>query len=288
MFGNKSAILAGVGLLSLALSGCDKPDAGAEPNAAALVNGQAVAAAQIEKELEKIGPIPPGQSQEIANRILKNVVNQELLAQQATQAKLDALPEVQMKIAAARRQILAEAQITALTKAMATPTEPEIKAYFDAHPELFSKRRIYKLQELIATTTPENIDAVRAMADQAKGPRELAAALQAKGIPVGAREVVKTPEDLPTELLAKLTALKVGQSITLIQGSKLNLVILVGLEDRPVTMEQAAPMITRYLANTGKREHVEAELKKLRGEAKIEFKSPYGDFSDIESNPVKP
>lgn len=289
MYWNKSAIPAGLSLVSLLiLFGCDKIEGNDNLKSAALVNGQIIAASQVDAELGKIGQIPPEQSQDIANRILKNFVDQELLAQQAAQTKLEAQAEVRMKLAAARRQILAEAQIAAMTKEMAAPSETEIKGYFEAHPELFGKRRVYKLQELIASTSPENIDEVRELANKAKDPRELAATLQARNIQVGGREVVKAAEDLPAELLVKLSAMKPGQTMTQVQGGKLNLVIMIGAEERPVDYEQAAPMIARYLANTKKREQVEAELAKLAAKAKIEYQPPYAAFSDIQRNLAKP
>ncbi|MFA5082500.1 MAG: EpsD family peptidyl-prolyl cis-trans isomerase [Hydrogenophilaceae bacterium] len=284
----KSVMPVSLGILSLLLMfGCNKIEGGDQLKAAALVNGEVVASDQIEAEMERLGQIPSDQSQTIANRILKNVVDQELLAQQAAQAKLDSQAGVRMKIAAARRQILAEAQITALTKETAAPAEAEVKAYFDGHPELFSQRRIYKLQELIAGTTPENIAEARELASQAKGPREFAAALQAKGIPVGVREVAKAAEDLPDELLAKLNAMKVGETLTTAKAGKLTLVVLADMEARPVGYEQASPMIVRYLANLKKREQIEVELNKIRTQAKIEYKPPYADISDMAPDQAK-
>lgn len=283
---NKAAIP--VGIVSLMLMfGCSKMDQGDQLKTAAVVNNQIVAAQQIEAELEKLGSIPAEQSQEVGNRILKNAIDLELLAQQAVQAKLDSQAEVQMKLAAARRQILAEAQIATLAKGLGPVGETETKAYFDGHPELFSKRRIYRLQEVVAGTTPDNVEEALTLANQARSPRELAAALQAKGIAVGAREAVKGAEDLPADLLAKLGSIEVGQYITSVQGGKLNLLILVGLEERPLSYDEAKPMIERYLANSAKRDKIEAELKKYREQAKIEYRAPYADIKPAEPNQAK-
>jgi len=289
MLQGKSFKLAGLSLLTLALaSGCGKEGGGENLKPAAVVNGRIIAVEQVESELEKLGQIPADQSQLLANRILGNVVDQELLAQQAVEAKLDTQADVQMKIAAARRRILADAQIAAATKNIAQPAEAEIRAYFDGHPELFAKRRVFKLQELIATVPQGSQDLVREMARQAKNPRELAAALSAKGIQVGGRELVKPSEDLPADLLKQLSALKAGQSLTVLNGNKLDIVTVVGAEERPAAFEQAAPMIARYLANKQKREQTEAELGKLRAQAKIEYKPPYAAVAEKDAGPGKP
>lgn len=283
----KTLLPAGLGILSLMLAGCGKSDPVTASEAAALVNGEVVAARNIEAEMERLGGAAAGSSQEIANRVLANAIDLELLAQQARQAKLDGQADVQAKIADARRKILAEAQIAALAKGLGPVGEAEVKAYFDAHPELFGKRRIYRLQELVAGTTADNIEAAQALARQARSPRELAAALQAKGIPVGAREAVKGAEDLPADLLAKLNELAVGQYLTSVQGGKLTLLILAGLEERPLDYEEARPVIERYLANSAKRDKIEAELKKYRAGAKIEYRPPYSDIKPAEKNGAK-
>lgn len=284
----KAALPVGLGILSLILlPGCTKTDQAAALDPAAVVNGEVIAARNVEAEMEELGGVSAEQAQEIANRVLANAIDLELLAQQASQAKLDGQADVQMKLAAARRQILAEAQITALAKGLGPVGETETKAYFDAHPELFSKRRIYRLQELVATTTAENVEAVQALTKQARSPRELAAALQAKGIPVGVREAVKGAEDLPADLLARLNELSVGQSIASLQGNKMTLLILVGLEERPLDYEEAKPMIERFLANSAKRDKIETELKKYREQAKIEYRAPYADIKPAEPNQAK-
>lgn len=271
---NKSLLF--VALPLAILTGCgDQSAPGTALKAAAQVNGQAIAALQIDSELKKLGEVPADQQQPLANRLLGNLVDQEILAQQAIRAKLDESDELKMKIAAVRRQLLAEAQIAALTKDIPAPSDAEIKAYYDQHPELFANRRIYQLQELMIGSTPENQDKVQGLIAEAKHPKALVEALKAAGIPVAGRQSVKGAEELPSELLAKLKDMNPGQSITLGKAGKLTVLILAGIEARPVTEETARDMITRYLANAKKREKVEAELVQLRTQAKIEYQPPF-------------
>lgn len=270
-------ILAVSAVLSLLfVAGCNKADkAGADLKPAALVNGQVIAADQIQSEAEKIGPRAEGQPQTVANLVLKNVIDQELLAQAADKAKLAEKPDVQWKLAAARRQILAQAELEATTRDTTVPTDAEIKTYYDAHPELFSQRKIYQLANLIVDTTPDNIAKVRALAEKSTTGQALAAALHAQGIQVGGQQLVKTAEDLPKDLLAKFAAMKTGQSLVLEQAGKLHIVILEGVREHPVTLDQAKESIGQSLVDDKKRQLLEAELDKLRGQAKIEYRAPY-------------
>ncbi len=277
---NKYPALAGAIVLPLfILIGCNEKKAEPALKAAALVNGQAIAAAQIDAELEKLGQVPPDQAQAIANKVLGNVLDQELLAQEAVKSKLADSEAVRMKIEATRRQILAEAHLGVLTKDMAAPADTEIKAYFDAHPELFANRRIYQLQEMIIPTTPENLEKIQGMVSQARTPRALAQALKAAGIEVSARQSVKAAEELPSELLEKLKDLPAGQSVSLGKANSISLLIVANTEARPVDYDQAKDAISRYLVNEKKRDGVRTALVKLRSAAKIEYQPPFANVT---------
>ncbi|MFZ5484349.1 MAG: EpsD family peptidyl-prolyl cis-trans isomerase [Pseudomonadota bacterium] len=269
---NKSLLLATLPLLII--TGCGNPS-DTPLKAAAQVNGQPIAALQIDSELKKLGEVPADQQQTLANRLLGNLVDQELLAQQAIRSKLDESDELKMKIEAVRRQWLAEAQVATLTKDIPVPSDAEIKAYYEQHPELFANRRIYQLQELMIGSTPENQEKVQGLIAQAKHPQALVESLKAEGIQVAGRQSVKGAEELPSELLARLKDMNPGQSLTLGKAGKLTVLILAGIEARPVTEAAARDMITRYLANAKKREKVEAELVKLRSQAKVEYQPPF-------------
>jgi EpsD family peptidyl-prolyl cis-trans isomerase len=270
-------MLAGCTLLSLVfVAGCNtdnKPSSALKP--AALVNSQTVSVEQIQAETAKLAQGQEGQSQTIANLVLKNVIDQELLAQEATKAKLDEKSDVQWKLDAAKRQILAQAELETLTRDVTPPTPAEIKAYYDGHPELFSHHKIYQLANLVANTTAENIGKARELVQKSQDLRGIATALQGMGVSVSGQQVVKGAEQLPKSALEKFAAMKVGQSLTMDQGGKLNIVVLAGVQEQPATLEQATQSITLYLVNEKKRQLLDAQLGKIHGQAKIEYRAPY-------------
>ena len=63
--------------------------------------------------------------------------------------------------------------------------------------------------------------------------------------------------------------------MTLTAPGSLNVLVLAGSQSQPLSQEQAKPMIERYLDNAKKREVAEAELKKLRDAAKVEYLGDY-------------
>ncbi|MFN3595299.1 MAG: EpsD family peptidyl-prolyl cis-trans isomerase, partial [Thiobacillaceae bacterium] len=174
------------------------------------------------------------------------------------------------------------------TAAAAKPTEAEIKEYFDKHPELFSERRIYRLQELSVQVTPENAAQVQEKLASVRNLNEFVEWLRANNIPARGAQSVKAAEQLPLELLPRLHALKDGQAITLSGNNVLNILYLAGSQTQPVTLQQAAPVIERYLLNAKKRELAEQALKRLRDATKVEYLGEYSGAAKTEAPSVVP
>jgi EpsD family peptidyl-prolyl cis-trans isomerase len=258
----------------LALGGCG--DKGASSGQAAVKIGKdTVSVEQLNHELKKLGKLSESQTQQATREVLNALVDQTLLKQAAVEAKIDDKPEVKQLLEAARSRILAEAYIEQMTASVAKPSEADIAAYFNAHPELFAERQIYNLQELNIEVNEGNIQTVQAQLAKSQNLNEFAAWLKSRGIPVRGRQMAKPAEQLPTPLLEKLSKTPVGGSITSAGIDSLNLIVLAGVVKQPVTQEQAKPVIERYLNNAKKKEIIQAELKTRREKAKVEYQSPY-------------
>ncbi len=278
--------------LTLALNGCGDKKEGEEKKAtqvAAKVGGDEITVHQLNFELAKLGGnLTPEQSKQAANQVLRGLVDQQLLMQKAIAEKLDRDPKVVQTLEAARRQLLAQAYVEKLTADAAKPTEAEIKEYYDKHPELFSERRIYRLQELSVQVTPDNAAQVNEKLAGVRNLNEFVEWLKANNIPARGGQSVKAAEQLPLELLPRLHALKDGQAITLSGNNTLNIVYLAGSQTQPVNLQQATPMIERYLLNARKRELAEQALKRLRDATKVEYLGEYSEAAKLEGPSVVP
>ncbi len=264
----------------LSLAGCgDKPGGeAAAGQAAAQVNGEAIGVRDIEQELTKAGiKKDSAQSQEAANRLLNVLLEQRLLAQQARKDGMEKDPNVIHALQAAERQVLAQAYVEKLTANVVKAGDTQISDYYNQHPELFSQRRIYRLQEIIIPVTPESADAVKARLGSGANLNDLMQWLKSQNIPVRGAQTVKSAEQLPLELLAKLHPLQDGQAITMEGAKQVTILALTGSQAQPLTQEQARPAIERYLLVNAKRERAKADLDKLRAAAKIEYLPPYAE-----------
>ena len=137
---------------TVAVSGCgDKKKDTAEKGGsqvAAKVNGTELTVHQVNFAMQRIPNLDKDHTKEASLEIIRSLVNQEVIVQKAVKDKLDRDPLVMQAMDAARSQILAQAY---MERKLGTPVEPtaaEVTAYYNQHPEFFSQRKVYRLQEI--------------------------------------------------------------------------------------------------------------------------------------------
>lgn len=271
-------------LLMIALiAGCgDKKDGAATEEkkptqVAAKVNDTELTVSQVNFALQRIPNLDKDQSKAASLQVIRNLVDQEVLAQKAQSEKLDRDPAVVQALDAARRQIMAEAYMTRKLGTPAEPTDAEVSDYFNKHPELFSKRKIYRLQELAIKAPAEKQEEIRKHLAESKTLNDFAAWLKDEKYPVKASQGVKPAEQLPQALLPKLAEMPDGQAMVVNTPEGLLVILLADSQVQSVTLEQAKPAIARALQNEARQKAAKAELDSLKAAAKIEY---VGEFVD--------
>ena len=258
---------------------------------AAKINDTELTVHQVNFALQRVPGLSKEQSKAASLQVVRNLVDQEVIAQKALSDKLDRDPNVVQALDAARRQILAEAY---MTRKLGTPVEPsdtEVSAYYDKHPELFAKRKIYRLQEIGITAPKEKHEAIRAQLVASKTLNDFAAWLKAENLPVKAGQGVKPAEQLPLELLPKLAQMPNGQAIVVNSPDGLLVIVLVDSQMQPVMLEQAKPAIGRLLQTQTRQKAAKAELDALKAAAKIEYMGEFvgaGKEAAVPAEPAKP
>ena len=263
--------------MALSFTGCDKKS-GEGAEAVAKVNGQAISSAMLEHEVKKLGEMSADQHAKASRQVLKNLVDQDLLAQMAISEKLDKDAGVILALEESRRAILSKAYVEKITANAAAPTEQEVTEYFNQHPELFSERRIYRLQEISVPVTPDNLETVKAKLADTHSLDDFIQWLKEQKIAARISQTTKAAEQLPSELVPRLAQMKDGQAMTVKAPNSLNILVVAGSQSQPVTLEQAKASIERFVTNRKKREAAEAALKDLRAKAKVEY---LGDYVDL-------
>jgi EpsD family peptidyl-prolyl cis-trans isomerase len=286
--------LAAVSLAILSLPACGKKDeaSGAATQVAAKVGSEEISVHQINQVLSRSNTngASPQDVQRLSREVLEKLIDQQLLVDQATEAKLNRSPEVVAQIESAKREILARAYVQQVTAGVTKPTPDEVKKYFAEHPALFSERRIFNVQEIIVPVAPGLLDVLKGFAASNKSAEEVAAFLKSKDIKFNGGAATRPAEQVPLELLGKLQPLKDGQCIVLEAPRAITYVRVASSQSAPIGAEAAAPNIEKFLANQRASDAVTASLKQLRGAAKIsymgEFAKPLEAAADAPAAPA--
>lgn len=277
-------------LMIALLAGCgDKKDGAAEESkptqVAAKVNGTELTVSQVNYALQRIPNLDKDQSKAASLQVIRNLVDQEVLAQKAQSEKLDRDPMVVQALDAARRQILAEVYMTRKLGTPAEPTDAEVSDYFNKHPELFAKRKVYRLQELAIKAPQEKQEAIRKKLADSRTLNDFAEWLKTEKYPVKVSQDVKPAEQLPQALLPKLAEMPDGQAMVVKTPEGLLVIVLADSQVQAVTLEQVKPAIARALQNETRQKASKAELDSLKAAAKIEY---VGEFVDAGKEPAAP
>jgi len=268
-----------VALVPLLVMGCSKKDKVAT-QAVAVVDGQEISVHQINTVLSKVNGVTPDTLPKVKREILDGLIEQQLAINLATSTKLDRSPEVVTAIENAKREIIARAALEQIRNAQPKPTDEEAKAYFDAHPELFSERRVYNLQEIAIDKATPNLAEVRSKVESSKTIEEVAEWLTQKGIGFKPSAGTRPAEQIPLEVLPKLHKFKDGQ-LGLIEGNDAVFIERVAASKTlPITEAQAMPRIKVFLANQRGVEAIKREKEAMKTKAKVEY---LGEFAGGEA-----
>jgi EpsD family peptidyl-prolyl cis-trans isomerase len=275
-------------ILAVLVSGCEKPASEVKSEPVATVNGDKIGEAELNLAVSGMGELSEAQTAEAKTRLLQALVDQHLVAQAAKKAGLDKEPAVAVAMAQASRQVLAEAYAERSVKDVAKPSETEIAEYYSKHPELFAQRRIYRIQELELKLDPSRLSEVEAKLKSSHSLGDFVNWIKEQGIEGKTAVAVKPAEQIPAPLLARLSQMKDGQ-VTILPGRPGHVLVqqLQESQLQPASLEQAHDAIERALMAEKRKALMEAELKKLREAAKIEYTSGYAPAVEAKSGDIK-
>ncbi|MDP2229635.1 EpsD family peptidyl-prolyl cis-trans isomerase [Methylotenera sp.] len=267
---------------SVAFTACEKKDQEntekPETQVVAKVNGDEISIHQVNFQLTRMGQMNEAQSKAAAEKILTRLVEQQLLKQQALEAKIDRDPRVVQAVESSGDEILAQAYLEQLLAKASKPSATEIDTFYNEHPELFANRRIFRLQELVVDVSKDKFSEIESNLKGIKGINEVATWLSTKKYVFTANSNVRTAEQIPSDLLKKLQPLKDGEFILAPSERAINIIHLAASQTSPVMREKAGPIIEQFFLNQSRAELAKKEMSEIKDKAKIEY---LGAFSDM-------
>ena len=237
----------------------------------ARVNGAQISAASV--------ALPAGaSSREALRAALDKVIDRELLVQRALELGLERDAQVAAAIEAARRQLLAQAYVERIAVGGdAQPTPQEVRSFYEENPALFAERRIYRLRELAVSAPAELLEVLRAQSAHAGSLEDVAAWLELRGARFTRVALTQPAEELPLAYLPRLARMKDGDIAVFARPAfagapgGASVIELEHAEPAPLSEAQAQPVIERFLAARRRVAAADAEVRRLRAAARIEY-----------------
>ena len=240
--------------------------------AVAKVLGHTVWASDVKREAVAQGLIGEGEpldaSSDLFRKVLDEVVDQKLLAEEAIKRKLDRDPAAQRRLAAARERILGDMLVeSVVTDAV---SENAVRGLYQEQQKLAKTSEQIRARQIVSTTQEEaeaikKLLAAGASFEALAMERSVDAATRFNGGDLG----YFTTDVMPGAYEAALKTAKVGDIAGpfAVDGGW----ALVKVEDRkpeePITLEAARPQIVRFLTY----DQIRDLLEKLRSRAKPEY-----------------
>ena len=262
--------------LALAVASCGKHSAEHHKSqVAAEVNGHEITVFQVNSMLSHVGKVKASQSAQVADRVVRNLVDQELLVQQAIKKKLDRNPAVLQAILESRKQVLAQAYLTRRFDTLSPPTNSAIRDFYNNHPDLFAHRQIYRAENIVIGADPGKTALIQKQLVASKTPKAFIAWLKSQHMPFHAEIAVRAAEQLPFPVLKQLSKMRPGQAVTGQSGAHLMVLVLLGKVEQPKTLAQARDAIKDFLVHQDQQKMARQTLQNLRAAAKIKYFGAY-------------
>lgn len=273
---NKMLGMKGIGILMLLtvinLSACDDQKK-KNGQVVAKINGEEITASQLEAELRYAGRLQDASAaprQATREQAVEALIDRQLLLDEALRNKIDRDPALIQIIERFKTQAIVQAYLESRAGNQEQPGKAEIEAYFQAHPEMFARRKVFEVEQLIIADQDFSAP-LKAMMDSSKSLSQVAAWLRQNGIAHVQRQYSYSSADLPAEVGNKLRTLGRNSLFVMKDGQRDLLCALTELRDSPVAPDAAAPQIERYLMNKKMQEIAVAEITRLRSAAKLEY-----------------
>ena len=284
-------------LFALALVACGGEDAPAlaplpgDDQILAEVESTTISQYDLDRALvTTLGPLAEGVDGETRHDVLESLVTSRAIAM-AREAELT--PEqraaLEREVAAHREQLLVR-QYLAQHAPSGPPTDEDIQAYYDAHPERFGARTLRRYEMLLTTRELSDdertrvLEALREPGSRTDWP-SFAAELAARGLPIAHHEGDAEDALLHARLRQLLGTLSTGRasSLTFVEGRAFVLRVTGETERAARPLSEVREDIRRALGPRSVRDSIRAVREDVLEGVRVVYHEPSGsDSTDSE------
>ena len=254
---------------AVALTSCQKAPGGEDVVQA---KDFEITTSEFDQALSSIGGTPETNTQSVRRQILETLIDQKLLANQAMAGKLDRVPMVMRNIEASKRAILAQAYLQAHQQRSPVIAPAAIRQFYDENPAVFSHRRVTTVSEVSLNGEAPDVEKYKTIFVNSDGSlSDLLNSLRSDGHPGILMTSIRLPEAFDKATAEHFAALKPGASVVYGLAGAYYFAVVKSVEDAPVDLAAATPIITNMLTERARIQGVKTDLLRLRSTAAIKY-----------------
>ena len=264
----RGLVLGGAGALAFVSTSCNKPEP--KGQVVAVVNGKEITVGELNEEAQARG-MSIGNDQSARARVMRDLVDRKLLAEQALRDKIDRSPDY---LLTARRlnELLLVQELVAARRGPADPTTAEVRAFIKSHPHAFDQRVSIHAAQI---TVPRKLSAeMQADLSTASTLEEAQQLLSAAGISGARTEQVWDSANLPEATTERLLP-SAGELVLLPAEPGMAIVQVFSVTPQPVPPEQRESTARRWMTEQGTVNALNQLLDLVRSKAQVKYQKGF-------------
>lgn len=254
-------------LVLLLLSGCQQSDEMSASQVVATVNGEQLTMPQLQAEMTKLSAST--KNADTAKKVLTNLIDRQLLAQEAVKLNLDRTPEVTQAIESSKAQIYAQAYMAKKMAKLPEISDEAASEFLRAHPEMFEQRKLFKTVDVTFTHDPAQLD-IKAMEQAVTTLSSLEDTLHAKNIVYDKNSSQFLTDRLPLSVLSKVSHLHQGDLMYVHNDHEVIVKSIQDIIDVPTSKSSALLVAKKMLGQQQKQAYIKKEIERLQNLAGIQ------------------
>ncbi len=250
------------------------PATGSASPVIATIGNESITLKELEDRLKSFPESyqPALEKRENKVKVLNQMIDELLLSQKAAETNLTNTPEFQKKLAAYKRQLLADLFVETKIEQQVTVNTKEIAQYYKAHPEMFGKTEERHVWHILVTT-PEEAEIVMDKIKKGDSFERLAEqhSIHPSGKEGGEIGWLHRGQVDSTNFETQAFTLKKGAFGKVQSSFGYHVIWIKGIRTRPaIPLETAQDQIRQRLLSEKKETALKDLLESLRSNARIE------------------
>jgi len=257
-------------VLAFVVSSCERK---AEGQTVAVVNNEEITAADLNAELASANLSATAATKDARNAALQRLINRRLLEQQARSDGIDKSPDFLNQQRRLTENLLINMLVSRQVNTTQLPTPAQISQYEASRPEIFSKREIWTLDQIIYPLPKDA--ALLAKLAAAKTLDQVAQALTGVNIQFSRATRKIDSALIPPDNYAQIMALSPGEPFIVTGPDKAVASSITAREPAPLPEDKARQLALDGLRRDQVNNFLNQRLKDLKAKAKIQYQAGF-------------